>query len=208
MAVIQDEFLTLFTLVVSALLPAYSSGLIFFTGAQRIPFFHYCAGNDAVGQLLGEDNLWHQKIATFASIMCFTVVFVKTRAYEKNMDSVTSLYANISLQESKVKITYALPRQNSLNKITLQGSLVNGATMVKTVFVWQLFYIGGGTVFKTGTEGLRLPFLMVAPVFAIWQTFTFAVLLPLAYYWNDKEMRRKVAKMAKGKFKEYLHVGK
>lgn len=88
----------------------------------------------------------------------------------------------------------------------LQESFVKGATMVKVVFAWQLFYIGGCAAFKSGIMAIGLQFQAAVPAFFLWQTLTSSVCAPLIFYLHDSEMRSKVSKMIEEKFHELLET--
>lgn len=66
--------------------------------------------------------------------------------------------------------------------------------MVKIVFVWQLFYMGGGAVLGTFARTMQLSFRTLAPASFIWLTFSFGVCVPLVYFWHDHDLRKKVLK--------------
>lgn len=75
--------------------------------------------------------------------------------------------------------------------------MLKGSTTVKIMFLWQLSYIGGGAACTVATRMFQFRFQTAAPLFFAWQVFSFAVYLPAIYYWQDGDLRAKVAKKAR-----------
>lgn len=203
-AAIQDEFLHLFITLVAVLLPFYWSFLLLFSGGYSIPWYNYCIGTVATGMLPGEEKMWPIKIFVVFTIVNETTVYFKIRHLEKKIAPAVkgprSIYVNMSLQETEVCIHSTISQKPMPSSRHLfQGSFVNVGPLIKVVFIFHLFFIGGGAAFSVVTKAFQLPFRSVAPLLFFWETFSFGISVPLIYYWHNADMRNKVMRMTVAK---------
>lgn len=82
-AAVQDEFLYLFMSLVASLLPTYWSLLLVLYEGHRIPIYHYCVGNDAIGRLLGSENMRPHMFFSLFTFVCYAGVYLVTRVHKK-----------------------------------------------------------------------------------------------------------------------------